>query len=53
MCKADWTGKPIPEEDRQYFGGKTHFSKKILIYDADEDRTVSVKCPECGIRFSC
>ncbi len=47
-CNADLRGEPIPEKDREMFGGHTHFLKVISIYNRDRDRTVKWKCPDCG-----
>lgn len=47
-CGADWLDKPIPLEDREFFGGSTHFSRRISLYDRNFDRTTAYKCPDCG-----
>jgi hypothetical protein len=31
--RYDYTGEPIPEQDRHLFGGETNFSRVIGIYD--------------------
>jgi rubrerythrin len=46
-CKSDLTGEPIPDKDREAFGG-THFERQIGIVDRDKDRVVKWKCPDCG-----
>ena len=46
LCQADLTGEPIPK-DKQEMYGHTHFSRRIGIYNLDEDRTVRYKCPDC------
>lgn len=47
-CKADLTGPPIPERQREFCRpGDTHFSRVIGIYDRDLDRTVGWRCPDC------
>lgn len=48
LCRADLTGSPIPKEDQELFGGATHFSLKISIYDLSRDRTTHYRCPDCG-----
>lgn len=45
-CGADLTGKPIPEDVRQYFDGD-YFSRKIAIYHISMDRVVEWSCPDC------
>lgn len=51
-CKADLTGEEIPEEFRElHYGGKTHYSRKIGIYDWDRDMTVEWMCPDCEHRW--
>lgn len=47
-CGASWVGEPIPENQRELFGGKTHFSRRINVYDRGKDRTVALRCPDCG-----
>jgi hypothetical protein len=51
-CKTDLTGEPIPEKDREAFGGATHFDRQIGIYDRRLDRTVAFKCPDCGYEWA-
>ena len=46
-CKADLTGSEIPEKDRVYYGGHSHFSNAIGLYDRKKDRTTHWKCPDC------
>lgn len=48
LCHADLTGEPIPEASREHFGGATHGSRRIAIYDRGRDRTVAWQCPDCG-----
>lgn len=48
LCGADLTGPPIPEKDREAFGGKTHFSRRISVYDRNLDRPTHHCCPDCG-----
>jgi hypothetical protein len=52
ICASDLEGDEIPELERLHFGGKTHFSRKIAIYDRDADRTVAFECPDCGERWA-
>jgi hypothetical protein len=44
-------GDPIPEEQREWFGNHTHFSRRIGIYDMNRDRTVEWACPDCNVRW--
>lgn len=48
---CDLTGKPIPERHRDMYGGKTHFSRRIGLYDTARDRTTAWRCPDCGIEW--
>jgi hypothetical protein len=48
LCDADLQGAPIPEKDRDFYGGHTHFSRMIGNYDTFFDRSVSWSCPDCG-----
>ncbi len=45
LCGADLQGPPIPEQDRQYYGGATHFSRKVGI--VGHDRIDRWQCPDC------
>lgn len=47
-CDDDFTGKPIPEESRDAYGGATNFSRVIGISSLEHDRLVAWKCPDCG-----
>lgn len=46
-CHAKMQGDPIHEKHREAFGGKTHYSRIISMYDVEEDRTTHYRCPEC------
>lgn len=48
-CAADMQGDPIPEQDQEAFGGKTHFSRLIGISNGDSIQWY--KCPDCGKRI--
>ena len=50
-CGADWTGPPIPPEHLDNYGGATHYSRVIAIYDRELDRTVAWECPDCHARI--
>ena len=47
-CQRSFKGKPIPKRDQEAFGGETHFSVLIGVYDMDKDRTVAWRCPFCA-----
>jgi hypothetical protein len=48
FCGVSFQGDPIPEGLRaEYYGGSTHYSRLIAIYDRDRDRTVAWRCPDC------
>lgn len=47
LCAADLQGYPIPKAQQGLFGGATHFSRKIGLYDYDTDRTRRYMCPDC------
>ena len=51
-CHTNLIGDPIPVEDQEVFGGHTHFSRVIGIYDRDRDETVYYKCPDCGYQWA-
>ena len=51
-CHADLRGAEIPVEHREHFGGATHGSRLIGIYDRDRDRTVAWRCPDCGAEWA-
>lgn len=47
-CGSDWRGEEIPEKDRHYFGGKTHFSRLIGVEIENGYDGVSFwRCPDC------
>ena len=47
-CDADFQDEPIPEKDREAYGGHTHFSRLIAVYSRELDRTTHYRCPDCG-----
>lgn len=57
-CGNDLTGKPIPQEyiDRGLYGkppnNKTHYSRRIGLYDRERDRTSHWRCPDCNHTWS-
>lgn len=46
-CGVSWQGEEIPEENREMYGGATHTSRLISVYDRIKDRTTHWKCPDC------
>ena len=51
LCGANLRGDEIPQEHRQHYGNKTHFSRVFAIYDRGRDRTVEYQCPDCNGRW--
>jgi len=47
-CDTSLIGEPIPEKDREAFGGATHFQRQIAVEILGEDRVSYVRCPDCG-----
>lgn len=47
-CHADLTGPSIPAKDREHFGGKTHYSRVVVVIDRLLDRVDRYRCPDCG-----
>ncbi len=47
-CAVSLQGPPIPEKYLAMYGGKTHFSRALGLYDRDRDSTTHWKCPDCG-----
>lgn len=45
-CGTELRGAEIPEENRKYYGGKTHASRRIGIII--NDRVDHWQCPDCG-----
>jgi predicted Zn-ribbon and HTH transcriptional regulator len=50
-CKTSLIGDPIPEEHREAFGGATHGSRLLSLYDRSKDRTIAFQCPDCKERW--
>ena len=47
-CDTSLIGEPIPEKDRELFGGATHFQRQIGIERRGNDFISAVQCPDCG-----
>lgn len=47
-CDVSLIGDPIPEEQIEFFSGRTHWMRQIGIYDRDTDRMTAWRCPDCG-----
>ena len=47
-CRASMMGEPIPEKDREVFGGVEWFSRVIGFTDPDKDGAWRWECPDCG-----
>lgn len=48
VCHADFSGEPIPEADREHFGGATHFLRVVAVTHPGEDFARDWLCPDCG-----
>lgn len=51
-CNTSWVGVEIPKKVQEQFGGRTHYSRLLAIYDRDADVTVIWRCPDCRYIFS-
>ena len=48
-CEVSFKGKEIPEDQREFFGGKSHFNRVIGIEHPElYDGVLVWKCPDCG-----
>jgi len=47
-CGASWDGGPIPQEMRHHYAPPYRWGREIAIYDQRRDRTVALRCPDCG-----
>ena len=51
-CGVTWIGEPIPDSDREFFGGKTHFRREIGVEIRGKyDGVDHWKCPDCLATF--
>ena len=51
-CNANLQGDPIPEEDRKWFGGVTHFGRQIGVEVSEVyDGILYYQCPDCGHKW--
>ena len=46
-CGASFQGGPIPKKEREFFGGVTHYSTRVSVYDRESDREIGFMCPRC------
>ncbi len=52
LCGIDLRGDPIPERlQDEWYGGKTHYSRKIGVVNPVRDCVVEWLCPDCGGRW--
>ena len=52
-CEADFTGEEIPEQDRELFGGESHFSRLIAVEDPNiYDGVLFWECPDCSHQWN-
>lgn len=47
-CNVDLVGKEIPEDQRAWYGGQTHYSRVQGLYVRQWGRTMAWCCPDCG-----
>lgn len=47
-CGASFDGDPIPEAIREHYSPPYRWSRRIALYDRCRDRTVAMRCPDCG-----
>ena len=51
-CNTDLQGEPIPEQDREWFGGATHFGRQIGVEVSEVyDGILYYQCPDCGYKW--
>ena len=50
-CQSDLRGAAIPPEHREHYGGKTHYSRAIAVWDGVNVDVQFVQCPDCLHRF--
>lgn len=48
ICGSSWTGGQIPEESREHYGGALFFHRAIVLCDRTLDKSVGMRCPDCG-----
>lgn len=51
-CHANWQAEEIPVALREWFGGASHYSRLIAVYDRATDKTVTYVCPDCDARWA-
>jgi predicted Zn-ribbon and HTH transcriptional regulator len=51
-CNASWIGTPIPEKSRDFFGGKSHFSRLCGIETDEYDGVSRWQCPDCSAEWN-
>jgi hypothetical protein len=48
LCRADLRGAPIdPAYRDKWYGGETHYSRRITIVGQKADAAIRYKCPSC------
>ncbi len=51
-CGRSWIGDPIPEADREFFSGSTHFRREIGVeIQGEYDGVDHWECPDCHATF--
>ena len=51
-CNADLRGEPIPEDQRELFGGNTYFLRTILVTPWRYDTGLYWQCPDCSFAWN-
>ena len=52
-CGVSLQGQPIPPEDREFFGNRTHFKREIGTEDPEVyDGILKFRCPDCDKEWS-
>lgn len=51
-CSESWIGGEIHPDDREFFGGKTHFSNLMEIETEGYDGISEYMCPFCKTRWN-
>ena len=48
QCGVSFQGQEIPKDfQEKYYGGQTHYSRVIGLYDMEKDKVTMWQCPDC------
>lgn len=50
-CKGSLRGSQIPTQHQDAYGGATHYSRAISVYDSRRDEAVAWQCPDCAAEW--